>query len=88
MQIKSITIEGVSGEIEIVATEHGALVTCGICGDRVICEVREKEHREDRFAKAMEVAKHIYGVDRKGRVSATNSMIHEVFNEIDRVAGC
>jgi len=87
MQIRSITIEADDGhsEVEIMRIEGGALVTQG---DRVICEVRESEHREDRFAKAMEVAKLVYGTDRKGRVNATNSMVHEVFNEIDRVAGC
>jgi len=87
MQIKSITIEAddSTGEVEIMRIASGALVTQG---DRVICEVREDEHREDRFAKAMEVAKLVYGTDCKGRVNATNSMVHEVFNEIDQVAGC
>ena len=40
------------------------------------------------FAKATEVAKVVYGTDRRGRAAATNSMIHDVMNEIERVAGC
>lgn len=87
MQIKSITIQSETGarDIEIAAIEGGALITMG---NAVICEVRENEPREHRFQKATAIAKLIYGIDRKGRVNATNSMIHDVFNEINRVAGC
>jgi hypothetical protein len=88
MQIKSITIQSevrLADEIEIAAIEGGALITMG---DAVVCEVRENEPREHRFQKATAVAKLVYGTDRKGRVNATNSMIHDVFNEIDRIAGC
>ena len=95
MQIKSITIEGIDGDVEIAHTDHGALITCG---DRVICEVRRDEDREQRFWKAYEVARAVYGQvrdrsrrsPRRGQMipDATNSMIHEVFNEIERLAGC
>ena len=35
-----------------------------------------------------EVAKFVYGTDRQGRAAATNSMVHDVLNEMERVAGC
>jgi hypothetical protein len=35
-----------------------------------------------------EVARAIYGTDRKHRINATNSMIHEVRLEVERIAGC
>jgi hypothetical protein len=94
MQVKSITIEAIDGEVEIARTDHGALVTFG---DQVLCEVRRDESQEQRFKKAYEVARTVYGEERKrlGRrqtgeliPNATNSMIHDVFNEIERVAGC
>ena len=46
------------------------------------------EDRDDRYAKAVEVAKVVYGTDRCGRAAATNSMVHDVLNEMERVAGC
>lgn len=85
MFIKSIVIEGVEGDVEIARTDAGALVTTG---NRVLCEVGRDEDREARYAKACEVAKVVCGTDRRGRPNATNSMIHDVVNEIERVAGC
>jgi hypothetical protein len=85
MFIKAIVIEGVEGDVEIARTDAGALVTVG---NTIVCEVRRDEGREARFAKATLAARHICGTDRKGDVCATNSMLHEVWNEIDRVAGC
>jgi hypothetical protein len=90
MLIKQITIEGVEGDVEILRIENGALVTSG---NDVLCEVRANEDREKRFWKAYEVAKVVCGRcrDRKTRKeipNATNSMIHDVLNEIERVAGC
>ena len=85
MFIKSMVIEGVDGDVEIAHMDTGALVTSG---DRVLCEVGRYEDREARFAKACEVAKVVCGTDKKGRPLATNSMIHDVLNEIERVAGC
>jgi hypothetical protein len=84
MFIKQITIEGVEGDVEILHIEGGALVTSG---NDILCEVRADENRESRFTKACEVAKVVCGRDRRGRPNATNSMIHDVLNEIDRVAG-
>lgn len=85
MFIKSVTLEGIQGDVEIARTDQGALVTIG---RKVICEMQRDESREARYAKALEVAKVLLGTDRQGRVNATNSMVHDVWNEIDRVAGC
>ncbi|CAG0972527.1 hypothetical protein PHYC_01327 [Phycisphaerales bacterium] len=85
MFIKSIVIEGVEENVEIARTDAGALVTAG---NRVLCEMRRDEDREARYAKACEVAKVVMGTDRRGRPAGTNSMIHDVLNEIERVAGC
>jgi len=85
MFIKQITIEGVEGDVEIIRIENGAIVTSG---NRILCDVRDDEHRESRFEKASEVAKIVCGTDRKGRPNATNSMIHDVLREMERVAGC
>jgi len=86
MFIKQITIEGIESDVEIIRIDSGgALVTSG---NRILGEVRANEHREARFEKACEVAKVVCGIDRKGRPNATNSMIHDVLNEIERVAGC
>lgn len=90
MFIKQITIEGVEGDVEIIRIEKGALVTS--C-NRVLCEMREDEHREARFEKAYEVARIVCGQVRDRRTrdmvpNATNSMIHDVLREIERVAGC
>jgi len=85
MFIKSIVIEGADGDVEIARTDAGALVTTG---DRVLCEVRKDEDREARYAKVYEAAKVVMGTDRRGRPAGTNSMIHEVLDEIERVAGC
>lgn len=88
MFIKQITIEGVDGDVEITRVDgkvSSALVTSG---NAILCEVRADEDREKRFWKAYEVAKVVCGTTRKGEPNATNSMIHDVLNEIDRVAGC
>ena len=85
MFIKQITIEGVEGDVEILHIDLGALITSG---NDILCEVRADEDRESRFAKACEVAKVVCGRDRRGGPNATNSMIHDVLNEIERIAGC
>lgn len=89
MFIKKIIIEGVEGDVEIRRTERGALV---IAND-VEIEVSPDDSREERFSIAYNAAKIICGQVRDRRTremvpNATNSMIHEVFNEINRVAGC
>ncbi len=94
MTIKTIVIEGVDQDITIRRTERGAEVTIEQhtrrAGKQDICiaHIARDENRESRYAKATEVAKVVYGTDRRGRAAATNSMIHDVLNEIERVAGC
>ena len=90
MFIKQITIEGVEGDVEILRIDNGALITSG---NDILCEVRADEDREKRYWKAYEVARVVCGQVRDRRTrkmvpNATNSMIHDVLNEIERVAGC
>lgn len=98
MRIRSIVIEGDRGHVEIAGTEAGAVVGTGQClparpqrlaefQRRVVCEVGREEDREDRFEKACQVAGVLYGATR-GKPNATNSMVHDVLDLIDRVAGC
>ena len=94
MNIGTIVIEGIDQDISIRRTERGAEVTIEQhtrrAGRQDICiaHIARDEDRESRYAKATEVAKLVYGTDRRGRAAATNSMVHEVLNEMERVAGC
>lgn len=94
MKIKYIVIEGVEEDITIRATADGAAAFAVRFSraegrfEKVIVEIRRDESHDARYAKAAEVAKHVYGRDRHGRAAATNSMVHDVLNEIERVAGC
>jgi hypothetical protein len=94
MNIKTIVIEGTSEDIKISRTETGATVSVERFSrgegkhDSVLAEFGRGENREARYAKACIVATHVYGADRRGRPAATNSMVHEVMNEIERIAGC
>ena len=94
MNIRTIVIEGIEKDVKISRTERGAEVTLEQntrhAGRQDICiaHITRDENRESRYAKAAEVAKVVYGTDRRGRAAATNSMIHDVMNEIERVAGC
>lgn len=94
MNIKMIVIEGIDQDISIRRTERGAEVTIEQhtrrAGRQDICiaHIARDEDREARYANAVEVAKVVYGTDRRGRAAATNSMIHDVLNEMERVAGC
>lgn len=84
MFIKKIVIEGVEGDVEIRRTECGAIVTA----NEVDAEINRDMSREDRYAVAWNAAKVICGELRNGKPNATNSMIHDVLDQIDRVAGC
>ena len=86
MFIRMIEIDGVEENVTITHTDEGAAVRSALDG-RVICTVGRHEPSESRFAKACQAAKLILGTDRHGRAAGTNSMLHEVMNEIDRVAG-
>jgi hypothetical protein len=94
MKIKHIVIEGHEEDITVRATDDGAAASVVRMSraegrfDKVIAEFRRDESREARYAKACIVAARVYGNDRQGRPAATNSMIHEVLNEIERIAGC
>ena len=94
MKIKHIVIEGLEEDITVRATADGASASVVHMTraegrvDKVIGEFRRDESREDRYAKAADVAKYVYGTDRRGLAAATNSMVHDVLNEIERIAGC
>jgi hypothetical protein len=94
MFIRSIVIEGVEQVVRISRTERGAEVTIAQFSRRArrpdvcIAHITREEDRESRYAKAREVAKVILGCDRRGRPLGTNSMIHDVLSEMERVAGC
>ncbi len=94
MFIKTIVIEGVEGDVKISRTERGAEVTVEQftrrAGRQDVCiaHVARDDGPEARYAQAVEAAKAILGADRKGRPNGTNSMVHEVLSEIERVAGC
>ena len=94
MNIRTIVIEGIEKDVKISRTERGAEVTLEQntrhAGRQDICiaHITRDETRESRYAKAAEVAKVVYGTDRRGRAAATNSMVHEVLAEMERVAGC
>jgi len=94
MNIRTIVIEGHEKDVTISRTERGAEVTIEQntrhAGRQDICiaHIARDEDREARYAKACVVAMHVYGTDRRGRPAATNSMVHDVLNEMERVAGC
>ena len=94
MNIRTIVIEGHEKDVMISRTERGAEVTIEQhtrhAGRQDICiaHIARDEDRDACYAKAVEVAKVVYGTDRRGRAAATNSMIHDVLNEMERVAGC
>jgi hypothetical protein len=94
MNIKTIVIEGHEKDVTISRTERGAEVTIEQntrhAGRQDVCiaHIARDEDRDARYAKAVEVAKVVYGTDRRGRAAATNSMVHDVLNEMERVAGC
>ncbi len=94
MNIRTIVIEGHEQNVKISRTERGAEVTIEQhtrrAGRQDICiaHIARDEDCVSRYAKAAEVAKVVYGTDSRGRAAATNSMVHEVLTEIERVAGC
>jgi hypothetical protein len=94
MKIKHIVIEGHEEDITVRATDDGAVASVVRMSraegrfDKVVAEFHRDESREARYAKACIVATRVYGTDRQGRPAATNSMVHDVLNEIDRIAGC
>ncbi len=84
MTITRMTIKGVEGDVEIRDADYGAQILFG----QTCIELPRHSSDEERWAAARAAAMAIYGVDRKGRAAATNSMIHAVQTEIERIAGC
>jgi hypothetical protein len=84
MFIKRIVLEGADGDVEITRTDDGATVAA----HDVEIEVRRDDPREERYGVAYNAAKVLCGTTKRGEPNATNSMIHEVLDLIDRVAGC
>lgn len=84
MYIKQITIEGVENDVIIKRVADGAAVL----SNGVRTEVRTDSDGEGRYALAYELARAIYGRSNDGRPNATNSMVHDILDEIERVAGC
>ena len=85
MRIKGIVIEGANGEVTINRTFSGATV---VVNHDIVCEVGRQEDREARLVKALRAAEFVYGRSKRGGPNATNSMVHDVLDAIDRVAGC
>ncbi len=84
MRIEEIVIAGINGYLAITRAGSGAMVTKD---HEIVAEIGRNDRPEDRFAKARMVARHVYGSVR-GEPKATNSMVHEVLAEMERVAGC
>lgn len=93
MTIKTIVIEGAGQDITISRTTRGAEASIeqftrrGGANALCIAHFDRGESPEARYPKALEVAKAVFGTGPRGRVAATNSMVHELLNEIERVAG-
>jgi len=90
MTIKTIEIQGTEQNVRIERLEDAIGRTSAqvFVGNRLVCEVARDEDRDSRYAKARDAAAFIYGRDKRGNPAGTNSMIHEVLTEIERVAGC
>ena len=97
MQITKVVIKAErtgTGEIEILRTDEGARVVHvidqpGTCMQRATLGVmRARDADETRYAFAARVATALCGSRRGGGPNATNSMVHDVMREIERLAGC
>jgi hypothetical protein len=84
MFIRQIIIEGVEGDVAIKRTERGAEV---IAND-VSFDVDRNDTREERCGVAWNVTRVLCGEAKRGEPNATNSMIHDVLMEIERIAQC
>ena len=87
MFIKRVVLEGVEGDVEITRTETGAVVAAN--GIELDVDRGDNDgDRAARYAVAWNAAKVLCGTTKRGEPNATNSMIHDVLDMIDRVAGC
>ena len=84
MFIKQIIIEGVDGDVAITRMEcgSGAIVSA----NDVDVLVTRNASRKDLFEVAYNAARIICGETDEGEPNATNSMIHDVMREIERIA--
>ena len=83
MRIKAIVVEGPKCTAEITATATGVCVTVD---HEIIAEYPRGEDETTRYEHAEVVAAALYGRARGGHPNATNSMVHAVLAEMDRVA--
>lgn len=83
MFIKQIVIEGVEGDVEILRVDGGALVIANDI-ERFISSAADDR---ERWEVAWNAAKVLCGT-RGVLPNATNSMVHDIQREIERVAGC
>lgn len=79
-----------TGNLEIEARPDGAMVSRTTDGPGVglierLGLMQESDTDEAKWMLAETAAGVIYGTDRKGRALATNSMIHDLLREIERV---
>ena len=82
MFIKQITIEGVEGDVEILRIDGGALVTANDVERFISSAASDRELWEV----AWNAAKVLCGM--RGELpNASNSMVHDIQREIERVAG-
>lgn len=90
MFIKRIVIEGVEGDVEIRHDDGGPDGRPGalVIANGVERFVARDGAREERWGVARQVAKVLCGATKRGEPNATDSMIHDVLSEIERVAGC
>jgi len=84
MQIKQSTIGGLDGDVTITRSDAGATIRA--TGLEV--DVDRRSNRDLRYDIARRLARAVYGATRRGEPNATNSMIHDILREIERVAGC
>ena len=93
MRISAIEIQGPAGEVRVSATGDGAQVTRERFTRRagleqvVVAKVGQPDEHHAWLGAAVQAAAVLYGTT-DGEPNATNSMVHDVMNEIDRVAGC
>jgi len=84
MFIKKIVIEGVEGDLEITRTDTGARVLA----HDVEVAIDATASRDELWGVAWNAAKVVCGTTKRGEPNATQSMIHDVLREIERVTGC
>ena len=83
MFIKQIVIEGVDGDVQIRRTNDGVIVTA----NEIDAEIDHNTSKDDRYMIAWNAAKVVCGELPGGKPNATNSMINDILELIDRVAG-